>query len=368
MDKDVEREAATHLVGAIDELGRKVGVPVRLMEVCGTHTMTIFRSGIRQLLPPNVELVSGPGCPVCVTADDFIDKAVAYAQEPGTIIATFGDMLKVPGTCGSLAAASAQGANVQVVYSPLEAISIARENPRKRVIFLSVGFETTTPAIAAVVKTAAEEGIGNLFFLSAPKLVPPVMRFLLDDKTTRIDGFILPGHVAVIVGAAAFDFVAKEYELPCVVAGFEPLSILRAVYRLLAQIYSGEATLVNEYKSVVSDGGNVNARQVMESVYEPCTATWRGMGEITASGLRLKGKWRNYDIEYKDPLDVKPSTLAANGCRCGEVLRGVITPPECPLFAKACVPNAAVGSCMVSSEGVCAAWYKYGQGRFSHVR
>ena len=365
MTRAAERETAGRLVAEIRRLAGEISRPLRFMEVCGTHTVAIFRAGIRQLLPENVELVSGPGCPVCVTADDYMDKAIAYAAREDTILTTFGDMLKVPGSTSSLAEAQAAGADIRVVYSPLDTLKVARENPEKKVIFLAVGFETTAPTAAALVLAAEQARLTNVYLLSAQKLVPPVLHALLDDPAVRVDGFLLPGHVAVVTGTRAFQFVAEEYHLPGVVTGFEPVHILRSLVRLLQQTARGEARIENEYESVVRPEGSLAAQQTLAEVYAPADAAWRGMGVIPASGLRMREKYARYDIERLLPLDI-PIGKNKPGCRCGEVLRGIVTPRECPLFAKVCVPTHAIGPCMVSVEGVCAAWYKYGQGRFSY--
>lgn len=332
---------------------------LRFMEVCGTHTVAIFRAGIRNILPSNVELVSGPGCPVCVTNDDFIDKAVAYAKISGTIIATFGDMLKVPGSFSNLAEESAAGADVRVIYSPLDCIKIAAENPDKRVIFLAVGFETTAPTAAATILSAQKLGLTNLYFLSAQKLVPPALKMLLADSAVKVDGFLLPGHVAVVTGTKIFEFL----KIPAVVAGFEPEEILLALINLLRQIDEGRAEVCNEYKSVVKAEGNISAQKILAQVYETVDAQWRGLGTIPNSGLRVRDEFADFDIEKVLPLEVK-SVKKNTACRCGEVLRGICKPTDCKLFGKACQPLHAVGPCMISVEGVCAAWYKYGGFKF----
>ncbi len=335
---------------------------LRFMEVCGTHTVAIFRSGIRQILPANVELVSGPGCPVCVTGDEYIDKAIAYAQR-GFIVATFGDMLKVPGSRSSLAQAQAEGADVRIVYSPLDSIRLAQENPRRRVIFLAVGFETTAPTAAATVLAAKAQGVTNLFMLSAQKLVPPALRFLLNDATTKVDGFLLPGHVAVVIGADAFSFLATEFKVPSAIGGFESEEILLALTSLLEQLDGGEVEVANDYRAVVKAEGNVAAQRILSQVYEVADVEWRGMGIIPASGLKMREEFAAFDIERVEPAQIE-HVGKKTACRCGEVLRGVVKPAECPLFGKACTPLHAVGACMVSVEGVCAAWYKYGGNNF----
>lgn len=336
---------------------------LRFMEVCGTHTVAIFRSGIRQILPENVELISGPGCPVCVTNDDYIDKAIAYSKQKDFIIATFGDMLKVPGSRSSLVAAQAEGAEVRIIYSPLDCLEIAQENPSKKIIFLAVGFETTAPTAAATVLAAKARGIKNLFVLSAQKLVPPALKFLLSDSAIKVDGFLLPGHVAVVIGANAFNFLPEEFKIPCAIGGFEAEEILIALANLLEQINFGRADVTNNYKSVVKSEGNISAQKILSQVYETSDAEWRGMGKIPASGLKMRDEFAEFDIEHVEPIKIT-RVEKKSGCRCGEVLRGVINPLECPLFGKACKPSHAIGACMVSVEGVCAAWFKYGGKNF----
>ncbi|MBQ4494703.1 MAG: hydrogenase formation protein HypD [Selenomonadaceae bacterium] len=345
-------------IAALAEGNKKL----RLMEVCGTHTVAIFRSGIRQVLPENVELVSGPGCPVCVTNDDYIDKAIEYTRE-GFIVATFGDMLKVPGSRSSLSEAQAAGGDVRIVYSPLDCVKLARENPSKKIIFLAVGFETTAPTAAATVLAAKAHGIKNLFMLSAQKLVPPALKFLLKDTSVKVDGFLLPGHVAVVIGADAFKFLAEDFKIPGAVGGFEAKEILIALKSLLEQIDSGRAEVVNDYRSVVKAEGNVAAKRILAQVYEVADAEWRGMGMIPESGLRMRDEFAAFDIERVEPVAIE-RTEKKTACRCGEVLRGLVKPTECPLFGKACQPLHAIGPCMVSVEGVCAAWFKYGGNNF----
>lgn len=336
---------------------------LRFMEVCGTHTVAIFRSGIRQILPENVELVSGPGCPVCVTNDDYIDKAIEYARGKDFIVATFGDMLKVPGSRSSLSVAKAEGADVRIVYSPLDCLKLAKENSSKKIIFLAVGFETTAPTAAATVLAAKAQGIKNLFMLSAQKLVPPALRFLLNDTSVKVDGFLLPGHVAVVIGSDAFSFLSEEFQIPSAVGGFEAEEILIALISLLEQIDVGRAEVTNNYRSVVKSEGNVAAQKILSQVYEVAEVEWRGMGMIPASGLRMRDEFAAFDIERVEPVKIE-RIVKKTACRCGEVLRGIINPTECPLFGKACQPLHAIGPCMVSVEGVCAAWFKYGGSNF----
>ena len=363
--QDTQTRAAEIIAELRDIVGTH-GKRIRLMEVCGTHTVAIFRAGLRQILPEEVELVSGPGCPVCVTADDYIDAAIAYAGMEDVIITTFGDMLKVPGTRSSLAEAQAAGADVRIVYSPLDALTIAAENPTKQVVFLAVGFETTAPTEAAAVLAAEAQGIRNFFLFSAQKLVPPVMRALLDGGETHVDGFLLPGHVSVVTGTETFEFLARDYSVPGVVGGFEPLEILRAIQLLVRQIGAGEARIENAYETVVRPAGNPVARAAIERVYKPASVRWRGLGEIPASGLAMREEYATFDFARVRPLSVETVGDGRHGCRCGEVLRGAIVPRDCNLFGKACVPEHAIGPCMVSVEGTCAAWYKYGGGRFRY--
>lgn len=369
INKKTQKELARELVSEIGRLSRKAvekrgGQPLRFMEVCGTHTVSIFRGGIRQLLPDTVELVSGPGCPVCVTHDDYMDKAIAYSQRDDVIIATFGDMLKVPGSKSSLSQEKAKGADIRIVYSPMDSLQIAKDNPEKKVIFLAVGFETTIPTAAATVLAAKQQGLTNIYMLSAHKLVPPVMRVLLNNADTKVDGFILPGHVCVVTGTEAFEFLARDYHKPGVVTGFEPLEILRSLYRLSLQAASGEAKIENEYSSVVRREGNPQAIKIQEQVYQVAEASWRGMGNIPLSGMKMRPEFSQYDIEQVLSLEMPEKQQKKTACRCGEVLQGKIKPMECPLFGKACVPEHAIGPCMVSVEGTCAAWYKYGRSAF----
>lgn len=361
--KAAERELAGKILAELKEMTAGLERPLRFMEVCGTHTVAIFRAGLRQLLPENIELVSGPGCPVCVTPDSYMDKAIALAARGDVIITTFGDMLKVPGTRSSLNEAKTNGADIRIVYSPLDSLAVARENPDKKVVFLAVGFETTAPTAAATVLAAESEGLTNLYMLSAQKLVPPVMEALLNDAEVHVDGFILPGHVAVVTGTEIFAPIIEKYHVPGVVAGFEPVQLLRALYRLVKQRLAGEARVENEYADVVTATGNTTSQSITARVYETADTAWRGMGVVPLSGLKMRAEYARFDIESVIDLPAE-SVTKKTACRCGEVLRGIVTPHDCPLFGKACIPTHAIGPCMVSVEGVCAAYYKYGQGRF----
>lgn len=331
---------------------------VRLMEICGTHTVAIFRSGLRQLLPANIQLISGPGCPVCVTANEDIDRAVWLAQQSGVIITTFGDLLRVPGSSSSLHEERSKGADVRIVYATFDALQIARENPDQQVVFLGIGFETTAPTVAAAVHKAAEEGLQNFSVFSAHKLLPPAMKALLEAEDLSLDGFICPGHVSTVIGAHAYQEVATKYHMPCVITGFEPLDLLQGITMLVDQIAQDQAEVAVQYKRAVSLEGNLAARKMMDEIFAAADSTWRGLGEIPASGLKLRPEWQDYDATVRFAMpDIRVKEHA--GCRCGEVLRGVMTPPQCGLFRKTCTPQHPMGPCMVSGEGTCGAYYRY---------
>jgi hydrogenase expression/formation protein HypD len=343
----------------IDEIARRNTRPVQFMEFCGGHTHAIFKLGLRQVLPDTVRLSSGPGCPVCVTSATDLERAIALAGVPGAILATFGDMVRVPGSRGSLQGARSRGADVRVVYSTLDALDIARRSPDRPVIFLGVGFETTAPTIASAIVQAEAEGIPNFYVLSVHKLTPPATRAILDAGEVRLDGIIGPGHVTTVIGADAWRFLPREYGIPCVVAGFEPLDILRAVSMLVEMTEEGRPAVGNAYGRSVTEEGNRVALEVMERVFETSTADWRGLGPIPDSGLALSAEYAHRDAARVFAVDVPP-VAEPKGCRCGEVLRGVLEPPECGLFRRACSPRTPVGPCMVSAEGACAAYYRYG--------
>ncbi len=347
--------------GLISRIRRCSKTPARFMEFCGGHTVTIFRYGIRQVLPKTIEMVSGPGCPICVTANADLDKAIALSQIPDIIIATFGDMLKVPGSRSSLQQVKADGAEVQTVYSTMDALKIAEDKPDKSVVFLGIGFETTAPTVAASILQAEEKGIGNYYVLSLHKLCPPVIRTLLDSGEVKLDGLICPGHVSAIIGSHPWEFIARDYGIPCVVSGFEPLDILQCVDMLVEQVENGESRVEIAYRRGVRPEGNQQALRLMEQVFEPCPAWWRGIGEVAHSGLKLRKKYQRFDAEVA--FDIEPGpTSEPSGCICGDILRGVKTPADCRLFGKACTPEYPVGPCMVSVEGSCSAYYLYGGG------
>lgn len=333
--------------------------PLPIMEFCGGHTHAIMRYGIRQLLPATIALSSGPGCPVCVTDDADLDRAIALAQLPEVILTTFGDMVRVPGSKGSLQKAKSEEADVRVVYSTLDALRIARQNPNQAVIFLGVGFETTAPTVAASILQAQQEGLGNYFVLSLHKLTPPAMQAILDGGEVQLEGVIGPGHVTTIIGSQAWRFLPQEYGIGCAVAGFEPLDILWAIAELVDMHETGKPSVANAYARSVQPEGNRRAQEMMEEVFELGPALWRGLGELPDSGLLIRPRYADRDAAHSFPVQVPPARRPG-GCRCGEVLRGVVIPPQCPLFRHVCTPQNPIGPCMVSAEGACAAYYHYG--------
>lgn len=342
----------------IDAIRRTSTRPINLMEVCGTHTMSIFRHGIRDVLPETIRLLSGPGCPVCVTAQPEIDTFIAYARVDDAIVTTFGDLLRVPGTASSLQKEKAAGRDIRIVYSAFDALKIAQANPDKQVVFLGVGFETTAPTIAASVLSAREMNVTNFLVACAHKTVPAALEALMQSDQVRINGFLLPGHVSVILGLQAYRPFFDQYQVPSVVAGFEPADILEAVRRLVEQIEKGAPQLDNAYGRAVGEDGNPKARSVMATVFEPVDAVFRGIGTIPGSGLRIRPAFAAHDAAVQLPVQV-PESREPAGCACGEILIGAKTPPACPLFRKACTPENPIGPCMVSSEGTCAAYYRF---------
>lgn len=335
----------------------RVGRDLTFMEVCGTHTHSIARAGLRRLLPRNVRLISGPGCPVCVTPIDYMDRAVALARRDDVTVCTFGDLMRVPSSASSLERESAAGRDVRVVYSARDALRIAREAPQRKVVFLGVGFETTLPTIAAVLEEAEREHIDNFLVLSGAKLIEPPLRALVAAGDVHVDGFLLPGHVSVILGADFYRFLADDLHVPGVIVGFAPVDVMAGVARLVEMLSRSEVRVENLYKRVVSAEGNRVARALLARWFEPADTRWRGLGSIPGSGLELRARFARRDagrlaVTLDEPKEPR-------GCRCGDVLKGKIEPHQCPLFDRACTPTTPIGACMVSNEGTCAAWYRH---------
>ena len=345
--------------GLISDACGALGRQINIMEVCGTHTVSIFRNGIRSILPKNLKLLSGPGCPVCVTEQGYIDAVLELADRDDCIIATYGDMIRVPGKDSSLETKQAK-ADVKVVLSSEDALQLAKDNPGKTVVFVAVGFETTAPATAVVVKEAAAGAIDNFCILSGHKLVVPAMRALLSEKNHSIDAFLCPGHVSAIIGYGAFAGIVEDFDRPCVVAGFEPVQIIEGLCQICRQLSGGKAELRSVYSAVVTEKGNAAAQQTIDECFEPVDGYWRGLGKIEKSTLKLKDKYARFDTFERFGINEEPGK-EIKGCRCGEVLCGLIEPTECGLFGRSCTPQEPVGPCMVSSEGACAAWFKYGR-------
>jgi hydrogenase expression/formation protein HypD len=351
---EVARRLADRIAGMTDE-------PLKLMEVCGGHTHTIFKYGIEDLLPPNIEMIHGPGCPVCVIPLGRTDDSISIASQPGVIFTTFGDMMRVPGSKTSLFDAKAAGADVRMVYSPLDALKIARKNPESSVVFLALGFETTAPSTALTVLQAAEEGVENFSVFCNHIMIVPALKAMLDSPDLKLDGFLGPGHVSTVIGTRCYEFVPGEYRKPLVVSGFEPLDVLQSVYMIVWQIVARRAEVENQYSRVVSRDGNQKALEAIFEVFEPREFfEWRGLGSIARSGLKLRKKYADFDAELKFAV---PGLRVADpkACQCGEILKGVKKPWECKVFGTACTPETPIGSCMVSSEGACAAYYNFGR-------
>ena len=344
--------------GLIETIHRLAPEHATLMEVCGTHTVAIARNGIRDLMPEGLRLASGPGCPVCVTCNRDIDTVIALARIPNVTITTFGDMTRVPGSTSSLLAEQAAGRSVEIVYSPLDALAFAKAHPERVVVFVGVGFETTTPLVAMAIKRAKAMGLSNFTVFAAHKNMPGALELLVGDPTLELDALILPGHVSTIIGAEPYRFLAEKYGIPGVITGFEPVDVLQGIAMLVRQLHEGRAEIEIAYARGVMPEGNPVALAAIDEVFETCTATWRGLGDIPGSGYRIRDEFANFDAVRRFEPDVEP-TRDPKGCRCGDVLRARIAPNECPLFRTVCTPENPVGPCMVSSEGSCAAYYRY---------
>ncbi|MFC1569177.1 hydrogenase formation protein HypD [bacterium] len=328
-----------------------------LMEVCGTHTMAIARFGIKSILPEQLRLISGPGCPVCVTSISYVDHAIELAKQPDVVITTFGDMMRVPGSVTNLEQERSRGAQVKIVTSTLDAISLAQSHPDKKVVFLGVGFETTIPTVGIAIQAAQEKQLQNFFVLSAHKIMPPAMRALCQGDIA-LDGFLCPGHVSTITGLSFYEQIVQDFNKGCVIAGFEPIDLLQGILMLCQQIRLNEYKVENQYKRIVQTQGNPRAMSVINAVFESCDTEWRGLGDIPQSGLKIRSEYSHWDASVQFDVEIPPSNEPV-GCRCGDVLTGKINPDECPLFGKTCTTDFPIGACMVSSEGSCAAAYRY---------
>ena len=348
-------DLARGLIGSIQALAPQQAT---LMEVCGTHTVAIARNGLRAMMPEGIRLASGPGCPVCVTSNHDIDKVIALARVPEVTIATFGDMTRVPGSTSSLLAEQAAGRDVRIVYSPLDALALAAEDPTRQMVFVGVGFETTTPLIAMAIKRARAEGLGNFSVYAAHKNMPGALEAIINDPQLKLDALILPGHVSTIIGAEPYRFLAEKYGIPGVITGFEPVDVLQGIAMIMRQLHEGRAEIEIAYARGVMPEGNPVALAAIDEVFETCPATWRGLGEIPGSGYRIREEYAAFDALRRFEPAIEP-TVEHKGCRCGDVLRGIMAPDECPLFRTACTPENPIGPCMVSSEGSCAAYYRY---------
>ncbi|MEW6117752.1 MAG: hydrogenase formation protein HypD [Nitrospirota bacterium] len=357
IDEFRNRELARGVLEKIHETSKK---SVSIMEICGSHTHSISKYGIRDALPSTIRLISGPGCPVCVTSAGDLNRIIEFIKtRKDVIITTFGDMMRVPGSGSSFQEEKARGSDIRVVYSPLDTLKIAKSNPEREVIFYGVGFETTAPTVAATLLMTKQMNLKNLSFFSLHKLTPPAMRTLLDSGEVELNGFICPGHVTAVIGAEAYRFIASEYHAPCVVAGFEPLDMLQGLYLLIQQLEEGRSDIEIQYKRVVTWEGNKKAQEIMTQVFEVCDASWRGIGTIPMSGLSIRDAFADFDAERRFAID-KGGGEEPPGCSCGDIIKGRLGPHDCALFGAACTPEDPQGPCMVSSEGTCAAYYKYG--------
>lgn len=365
VDEFREPKKANALFRAIEKLSQRLKKPIKIMEVCGGHTHSIFKYGIEEILPEAIELIHGPGCPVCVMPRGRLDDAISISLKQNVIFTTFGDAMRVPGSQTNLLQAKAQGADIRMVYSPLDSLQIAKDNPEKEVVFFALGFETTAPSTALTIVQAASEKIQNFSMFSNHVLVIPALKALLDNPDLQLDGFIGPGHVSMVIGSDPYQFISQQYQKPIVVSGFEPLDIIQSIWMLLQQIVENRCEVENQYNRLVEKTGNQVAIATMNKVFENRESfEWRGLGEIPKSGLKIRAQYAQFDAELKFTL---PNRKVADhkACLCGEILKGVLKPWQCKVFGTACTPETPIGTCMVSSEGACAAYYKYGS--FSHL-
>lgn len=344
--------------GLIHSIEKWAPEQATLMEVCGTHTVAIARNGLRTMMPEGIRLASGPGCPVCVTSNKDIDTVIALSRVPGVTIATFGDMTRVPGSTSSLLKEQAQGRSINIVYSPLDALTLAKENPNEQIVFVGVGFETTTPLVAMAIKRAKAMGLKNFSVFVAHKNMPGALETIVADPALKIDALILPGHVSTIIGVKPYEFLAQKYGIPGVITGFEPVDVLQGIAMIMRQLHEGRAEIEIAYSRGVMKEGNPVALDAIEEVFETVDATWRGLGVIPGSGYAIRDEYKEFDAFARFSPEVEP-TQEPKGCRCGDVLRGIMAPNECPLFRKVCTPENPIGPCMVSSEGSCAAYFRY---------
>jgi len=335
----------------------KFGREPALMEVCGSHTMAVAKTGIKKLLSGKVKLISGPGCPVCVTDQKSIDAMIQLSEAENRIICTFGDMVRVPGSSRTLMDAKTDGRDIRIVYSPVDAVNIAKENQDKEVVFLGIGFETTIPVLAVALKKAHDEEVTNFSMWMTTKLVEPILRKLLNEGEVHVDGFLLPGHVSIVLGKNQYQYIVDEYNVPGVICGFEPVEILNGIYKSIELLINETPQIINTHQYIVRDDGNIQAQALMKKFFQPCAEAWRGIGVIEASGLNIRNEYRHLNAKCR--FNIQVSEPKKTKCRCGDVIRGMIQPEECSLFAKACVPTNPIGPCMVSSEGSCAASYQY---------
>lgn len=356
-DAGLSKQLLEKVKEAATQFKEKTGQVPAFMEVCGSHTHALAETGIKKALQGYVRLISGPGCPVCVTDQKSIDAMIKLSEGPNRIICTFGDMIRVPGTEKSLLEAKTEGKDIRVVYSPPDSVKIAEENPDKEVIFLGIGFETTIPVLAVALKEAEERNVSNFSMWMSTKLVEPILRTLLESKEVNIHGFLLPGHVSIVLGRNSYQYLADDYHVPGVISGFESVEMLSAIYQLIKQLLDGRAEIENAYSSVVTDKGNERARELMDTYFKKVDEAWRGIGVIPESGMDLKEEYDRFNAKKR--FDMIVGEPRKTKCRCGEIIRGLVEPEECPLFGKACTPINPIGPCMVSTEGTCSAHYQY---------
>ncbi|NJR14632.1 MAG: hydrogenase formation protein HypD [Calothrix sp. CSU_2_0] len=361
VDEYREPQKAEILLIEIEKIAKILNKHVKIMEVCGGHTHSIFKYGIEEVLPNNIELIHGPGCPVCVMPRGKLDDAISIAKHNNVILTTFGDTMRVPGSKLSLLQAKAEGADIRMIYSPLDSLKIAKENPEKEIVFFGIGFETTAPSTAFTILQAASENIRNFSMFCNHVLVIPALKALLDNPDLRLDGFIGPGHVSMVIGYKPYEFISQQYHKPIVISGFEPIDILQSIWMLLKQLVENRCQVESQYTRIVTQAGNQNALKAINEVFEVRDHfEWRGLGNISNSGLRISDKYAQFDAELKFTTpNIQVSDNKA--CQCGEILKGVLKPWECKVFGTVCTPENPIGTCMVSSEGACAAYYKYGR-------